>query len=90
MHVQKVVVALAESCGWLENRGSQGAEEAARGLVWLSLAIAALMICFYIWSFWKSTCGWEEVYVCVVECEWAWTTPFLLKDDPSDLHNPPQ
>jgi hypothetical protein len=67
--MQLVVCGLAHHQAWLEYRGEPSDLKVAKGLVYLSLAIAALMIAFYVWSYWKSTCGWEEVYVCVVERE---------------------
>lgn len=36
---------------------------------WATFAISVAILIFYAFHSWKATCGWEEVYVCIVECE---------------------
>jgi hypothetical protein len=39
------------------------------GCQWFAFVFSILILVFYAWHSWKYTCGWEEVYVCVIECE---------------------
>nr|AYO90662.1 FLInChR fusion protein [synthetic construct] len=53
--------------GWIESRGTNGAQTASNVLQWLAAGFSILLLMFYAYQTWKSTCGWEEIYVCAIE-----------------------
>ena len=55
------------SMAWTHSRGSQSEKKAVVALQFIALALAILILFFYGYSFFRATCGWEEVYVCCVE-----------------------
>lgn len=41
----------------------------ARVTQWFGVILSLVFLIYYIWNTYKATCGWEELYVCTVECE---------------------
>ena len=41
----------------------------ARVLQWFTVILSAAFLVYYVYSTFKATCGWEELYVCSVECK---------------------
>ena len=41
----------------------------ARSLQWFTVTLSAAFLVYYVYSTWQATCGWEELYVCFVECK---------------------
>ena len=41
----------------------------ARSLQWFTVTLSAAFLVYYVYSTWQATCGWEELYVCSVECK---------------------
>nr|AEL28924.1 chimeric channelrhodopsin C1V1 variant 2 [synthetic construct] len=52
---------------WLKSNGTNAEKLAANILQWITFALSALCLMFYGYQTWKSTCGWEEIYVATIE-----------------------
>ena len=37
----------------------------------ISTLLLAASLIFFAYQTWRATCGWEEVYVTIIECEFA-------------------
>ena len=51
------------------SHGSDFEHKFAVACQWFAFVVSILILAFYAWHSWKYTCGWEEVYVCCIECE---------------------
>ena len=58
---------LSHDMAWTHSKGSTEEKNALIALQYIALAMAILILLFYAYSYFRSTCGWEEVYVCCVE-----------------------
>nr|AHH02098.1 protein 91 [synthetic construct] len=47
--------------------GHQWEQDFAMGCLWFCFALSIGILLFYAFENWRATCGWEEVYVCVIE-----------------------
>nr|AHH02105.1 protein 121 [synthetic construct] len=52
---------------WEIPYGTDMEETAGNVMQIVTIAFSVLPLFFYAYSAWKATCGWEEVYVCIVE-----------------------
>jgi hypothetical protein len=62
---------LGQECYCIEHISHGSKFEKTMMLVccWATFAISVAILLFYALHSWKATCGWEEVYVCVIECK---------------------
>lgn len=49
--------------------GSYHDMRAAMGINWFAFSVCVVSLLYYAFHYSKSMTGWEEVYVCVIECE---------------------
>jgi len=47
--------------------GSEGEKAGSLGLAWFAAVLSIFMFIFYTWQFYTSTCGWEVVFVSIME-----------------------
>jgi len=47
--------------------GSEGEKSGALGLAWFAAVLSIFMFIFYTWQFYTATCGWEVVFVSIME-----------------------
>jgi hypothetical protein len=55
------------------SHGSDFEQKFSLGCQWLAFVISIAILIFYAWHSWVATTGWEEVYVCVIECKFKIT-----------------
>ena len=51
------------------NHGTDFEQKFSVGCQWTAFVVSIGILAFYAWHSWKYTCGWEEVYVCIIECK---------------------
>ncbi|GLI59719.1 hypothetical protein VaNZ11_001663 [Volvox africanus] len=71
---------------WLKSKGSNVELKIANALQWAAFAFSVLILGYYAYATWKTTCGWEEVYVCCVELTKVVIEFFHEFDEPSMLY----
>nr|AHH02134.1 protein 124 [synthetic construct] len=71
---------------WLKSRGSTIEQKIANALQWFAFGLSVLILIYYAYATWKTTCGWEEVYVCCVELTKVVIEFFHEFDAPSMLY----
>ncbi|GFR44465.1 hypothetical protein Agub_g5726 [Astrephomene gubernaculifera] len=70
---------------WLKPRGTPLQKKVANGMQWFAFGFSVLLLMYYAYQTWKSICGWEEVYVCVVELTKVVVEFFHEFDNPAML-----
>jgi hypothetical protein len=50
------------------NHGTEFEQKFSLGCQWLAFVLSVALLIFYAWHSWVATTGWEEVYVCIIEC----------------------
>nr|AHH02118.1 protein 93 [synthetic construct] len=70
---------------WQQPFGSNMENNVSQGFQLFTIALSACILMFYAYEWYKATCGWEEIYVCVVEMSkicielvHEYDTPFCL------------
>ncbi|GFR44466.1 hypothetical protein Agub_g5727 [Astrephomene gubernaculifera] len=71
---------------WTKSKGSDIEMKVANGLQWAAFALSVVILIFYAYETWKTTCGWEEVYVCCLELTKVIIEFFHEFDTPCLLH----
>lgn len=56
------------------SHGSDFEKKFSIGCQWLAFVLSVLILIFYAWHSWVATTGWEEVYVCIIECRFTLST----------------
>nr|AHH02144.1 CsChR [synthetic construct] len=60
----------ADKCycsAWLHSHGSKEEKTAFTVMQWIVFAVCIISLLFYAYQTWRATCGWEEVYVTIIE-----------------------
>nr|ABZ90902.1 channelrhodopsin-2 [Volvox carteri f. nagariensis]ABZ90903.1 channelrhodopsin-2 [Volvox carteri f. nagariensis] len=71
---------------WLKSKGSPVALKMANALQWAAFALSVIILIYYAYATWRTTCGWEEVYVCCVELTKVVIEFFHEFDEPGMLY----
>nr|AHH02125.1 HdChR [synthetic construct] len=75
-----------DNIAWLKNKGTDEEMLGANICMWMAFAACLLCLSFYAYSTWRATCGWEEVYVCLVEMVKVMIEVFHENDSPATLY----
>jgi hypothetical protein len=49
------------------NHGTPAETMMLKVMLWINFAVCAFLLAYYCYDYYKATCGWEEVYVCIIE-----------------------
>nr|AHH02104.1 AgChR [synthetic construct] len=71
---------------WTFNRGSDEESVAAFAIAWVVFSLSVLQLLYYAYAQWRSTCGWEEVYVGIIELTHICIAIFREFDSPAMLY----
>ncbi|GLC48444.1 hypothetical protein PLESTB_000098500 [Pleodorina starrii] len=71
---------------WIKSKGAPMEKKAANALQWAAFAFSVAVLVYYAYATWKTTCGWEEVYVCCIELTKVVIEFFHEFDEPSMLY----
>ncbi|GLC33099.1 hypothetical protein PLESTB_000370500 [Pleodorina starrii] len=72
--------------GWLHSRGTDLEKRAAQTLQWVTFGISVATLLWYAFQGWRATCGWEEVYVAIIETLKSIMEAFYEFDTPAMLY----
>lgn len=50
-------------------KGHHGERITSQVILYMGLCLAVIVLAYYIYQSFRSTMGWEEVYVCIIERE---------------------
>nr|AHH02115.1 protein 92 [synthetic construct] len=82
----ELIIGPDSNASWLLSRGTDSEKLGMQICQWTAFAIAIFLLGFYAFSAWKATCGWEEVYVCLVEITYVTLEIFNQFDSPSMIY----
>jgi hypothetical protein len=58
------------SCVYIPDFGAMAEDQLAATIANIIIAVIGILsLLYYGWHAYQSTCGWEEIYVCIVECK---------------------
>nr|AGT48261.1 VCOMET [synthetic construct] len=70
---------------WLKSNGTNAEKLAANILQWVVFALSVACLGWYAYQAWRATCGWEEVYVALIEMMKSIIEAFHEFDSPATL-----
>nr|AHH02146.1 protein 119 [synthetic construct] len=71
---------------WTIKLGSNSEKHAIAAIDIFAIIVSVLPLMYYMYSSWKSTCGWEEVYVCSIELTKCFISLFRSYEAPGVLY----
>nr|AHH02152.1 BsChR1 [synthetic construct] len=71
---------------WAVSHGTKAEKLGAIVAMWIVFAFCVIVLVFYAIAAWRSTCGWEEVYVCIIELAHVCIAIFHEIESPSTLY----
>nr|BDS00526.1 light-activated cation selective ion channel [synthetic construct] len=73
--------------GWLRSRGTSIEKTIAITLQWVVFALSVACLGWYAYQAWRATCGWEEVYVALIEMMKSIIEAFHEFDEPAVIYS---